>query len=496
MSAKLMHVVGARPNFVKLAPVIAALADEAGLEQLVVHTGQHYDARMSDDILADLQFPTPDVYLGIGSGTHAEQTGRTMIAFERVLLEERPELVVVAGDVNATLACALTASKAHIPVAHVESGLRSWDWTMPEEINRTITDRISALLFTHSPEARDNLVTEGIDEGRVHYVGNTMIDSLRRAEPFARRRAVWRGFGLEPHAYVLVTLHRPSNVDVADQLTGIVSALCELASRAPVVFPLHPRTAALLEATGQLDRLRGAGVWCCEPLGYIDFLSMELGAGSSPHGLGGRPGGVDRPRRPLLHAAPQHRTAGHPDPGHQHAAPRRSPGDPSGGPERRAAGRLHGAALGRARRRADRRPHPEPARPAGGSGGRMVAVMSDRRADVLREAEQLSRLLEAERFRGFDPYDALASPILATAGRHPAGSTRRDPVDEAVASQHPPRRRRARAAAHQSARALRVRIRAAGRPARRRPVPDTGPGAERVPRGERAGSRRRCRMGL
>lgn len=280
MSPKLMHVVGARPNFVKLAPVIAALADDTKVEQLVVHTGQHYDARMSDDILADLQFPTPDVYLGIGSGTHAEQTGRTMIAFERVLLEERPDLVVVAGDVNATLACALTAAKAHIPVAHVESGLRSWDWTMPEEINRTITDRISALLFTHSPEARDNLVTEGIDEDRVYYVGNTMIDSLRRAEPFARRRAVWRGFGLEPHAYVLVTLHRPSNVDVADQLTGIVGALCELASRAPVVFPLHPRTAALLEATGQLDRVRDAGVCCCEPLGYIDFLSMELGAGA------------------------------------------------------------------------------------------------------------------------------------------------------------------------------------------------------------------------
>ncbi len=207
--APIAYVVGARPNFVKMAPVIQAMRHLTPARELVVHTGQHYDARLSGDVLADLDFPEPDVSLGVGSGTHGDQTGRVLIAFEQVLLEHSPELVVVAGDVNSTLACALAASKMGIPVAHVESGLRSEDWSMPEEINRVLTDRLSDLLLTHSPEAAENLISEGIDAGRIRFVGNTMIDSLRRLEGKARDRAAWRDLGVTPREYVLVTLHRP-----------------------------------------------------------------------------------------------------------------------------------------------------------------------------------------------------------------------------------------------------------------------------------------------
>ena len=187
--ATMVHVVGARPNFVKMAPVIAALDECPELRSLVVHTGQHYDGKMSDDILADLEFRAPDRFLGVGSGNHGEQTAKVLTAMEQVLIETSPVAVVVAGDVNSTLAAALAAAKLGIPVAHLESGLRSEDWSMPEEINRVLTDRLSDLLFTHSPEAEENLSREGIEGGRVHYVGNTMIDSLRRCERRARDRA-------------------------------------------------------------------------------------------------------------------------------------------------------------------------------------------------------------------------------------------------------------------------------------------------------------------
>ena len=192
----IMHVVGARPNFVKMAPVVEALDRSAAFDQFIVHTGQHYDARMSEDVLADLDFPVPDRFLGVGSGPHGEQTAKVLSGFEQVLFEAQPRAVVVAGDVNSTLACALAASKLGIPVAHLEAGLRSGDWSMPEEINRVLTDRLSEVLLTHSPEALDNLISEGIDPARVHYVGNTMIDSLRRCEKRARARAVHADFGL------------------------------------------------------------------------------------------------------------------------------------------------------------------------------------------------------------------------------------------------------------------------------------------------------------
>jgi UDP-N-acetylglucosamine 2-epimerase (non-hydrolysing) len=273
-------VVGTRPNFVKAAPVIEALEADERIGQLVVHTGQHYDAALSDEILQDLGFPVPHRFLGVGSGTHAEQTGKTLIEVERVLQAERPDLVVVSGDVNATLAAALAAAKLSIPLAHIESGLRSRDWTMPEEINRVLTDRLCEILFTHSPEAADNLAVEGVDPARVHYVGNTMIDSLRRFEDAARAAETWTRLGVEPAHYVLVTLHRPSNVDDPARLSAIVEALAELASSVAVVFPIHPRTRERLDVEGSIARLASTGVRCLDPLGYLDFLSLELAAGA------------------------------------------------------------------------------------------------------------------------------------------------------------------------------------------------------------------------
>ena len=273
-------MVGARPNFVKMAPIIEALARRDHIRQYVVHTGQHYDERMSDEMLADLQFPEPDAFLGVGSGTHGDQTGRVLIAFEEVLLARRPDVVVVGGDVNSTLACALAAAKLGIPVAHVEAGLRSGDWTMPEEVNRVLTDRLSHFLFTHSPEAEENLTSEGIAPERIHYVGNTMIDSLRQFEVPARERKTWRGLGLAEREYVLITLHRPSNVDDPARLNPLVDGLCRLARRTPSVFPIHPRTRLRLQQAGRLEELEAAGVRCIEPVGYLDFLSLEIGSGA------------------------------------------------------------------------------------------------------------------------------------------------------------------------------------------------------------------------
>jgi UDP-N-acetylglucosamine 2-epimerase (non-hydrolysing) len=282
-----VHVVGARPNFVKLAPVIAALEERGDVEQRIVHTGQHYDERMSAEMLSDLEFPEPDVFLGVGSGTHGAQTARALEAFEGVLLEEGADLVCVGGDVNSTLAVALATAKLGIPIAHVEAGLRSFDWTMPEEINRVLTDRLSDILFTHSPEATTNLAAEGIDPARVRFVGNTMIDSLRRFEARAEERRPWRTLRLQRGDYVLVTLHRPSNVDDAPQLRRVVDALVGLAGHARVVFPVHPRTTERLRAEGLLASLLAAGVECLEPLGYLDFLGLEIGAGAIVTDSGG-----------------------------------------------------------------------------------------------------------------------------------------------------------------------------------------------------------------
>jgi UDP-N-acetylglucosamine 2-epimerase (non-hydrolysing) len=242
---------------------------------------------MSAEILTDLRFPAPDIFLDVGSGTHGAQTARTLEAVERVLLEERPTLVCVGGDVNSTLAGALAAAKLGVPVAHIEAGLRSFDWTMPEEINRVVTDRLSQVLFTHSPECEDNLRAEGIDAARVHFVGNTMIDSLRRFEYEAAARRPWQAAALQRGGYVLVTLHRPSNVDDIAQLRRIVTALGELAAAVPVLFPLHPRTRARLAQDELMAELVGSGVRCVAAAGYLDFLGLEIGAGAIVTDSGG-----------------------------------------------------------------------------------------------------------------------------------------------------------------------------------------------------------------
>jgi UDP-N-acetylglucosamine 2-epimerase (non-hydrolysing) len=262
-------VVGARPNFMKMAPIIQAIS-RMGLPQVFVHTGQHYDNKMSAVFFDELGMPKPDVYLGVGSGTHAAQTARVMTAFEEVLLEHQPDLVVVAGDVNSTLACALTAAKLHIPVAHVEAGLRSFDRDMPEEINRVLTDHLSDLLFITEPSGQENLLKEGIDPGRMHFVGNTMIDSIHTHLEAALQKSPWTDFDLQPDSYCLVTLHRPANVDVAETLQEILSALEEIGHSWPILFPAHPRTSQRISQWG----LSARNIRFVPPLGYLDFLGL------------------------------------------------------------------------------------------------------------------------------------------------------------------------------------------------------------------------------
>jgi UDP-N-acetylglucosamine 2-epimerase (non-hydrolysing) len=270
--ALVVHVVGARPNFMKVAPVMRALAAR-GVAQRLVHTGQHYDAKMSDVFFADLGLPEPDVHLGVGSGSHAEQTAKVMLAFERAL-EELPGVgwVLVPGDVNSTLAATLVAAKRGIRVAHLEAGLRSFDRRMPEELNRVATDHLADLLLTPSADGDANLAREGIPADRIVRVGNVMIDSLHAALPAARARAVPQSLGLAPGCYAVMTLHRPSNVDDPDTLARLLGALAEIGSELPVVFPVHPRTRARL-AEPRFEALATA-IRTIEPLGYVDFLSL------------------------------------------------------------------------------------------------------------------------------------------------------------------------------------------------------------------------------
>jgi UDP-N-acetylglucosamine 2-epimerase (non-hydrolysing) len=277
VSARVCFVVGARPNFMKSAPVHAALAElDPSLELTLLHTGQHYDEAMSDVFFRELGLPEPDEYLGVGPGSHAEQTAKALVGIERVLRDREADLCVVAGDVNSTLAGALAAVKLRVRLAHIEAGLRSFDRAMPEEHNRVLTDHVSDVLLAHSEEAILNLSREGITSG-VHLVGNTMIDSLLRHLDAARARGVPEAHGVEPGGYALVTLHRPALVDDPEKLRGVVDGLVALAAEQPVVFPLHPRTRRNLGADGEA-RLRGAGVRVTEPLGYLDFLGLEADA--------------------------------------------------------------------------------------------------------------------------------------------------------------------------------------------------------------------------
>jgi UDP-N-acetylglucosamine 2-epimerase (non-hydrolysing) len=268
------HVVGARPNYMKVAPVYAALERSGEVEQRLLHTGQHYDSSLSDVFFAELPLPRPHVLLEVGSGTHGEQTAGALVGLERAFLDMRPDLVVVPGDINSTLAGALAAVKLQIPVCHLEAGLRSFDQTMPEEHNRRLTDVLSSLLLTHSPEATDNLVAEGVSEDKIVFVGNTMIDTLFASVARARQLAVWRRYGLEEASYLLVTLHRPALVDSPLMLGQTLAALERISGVFPVIFPMHPRTAQRIENL----RLTTSGIVIAPPLPYSDFLSLELGA--------------------------------------------------------------------------------------------------------------------------------------------------------------------------------------------------------------------------
>lgn len=260
----------------KIAPVISEIGRRKGrLESLLVHTGQHYDEAMSDSFFEELGIPRPDINLEVGSASHAEQTARVMIAFERVLLEQRPDWVVVVGDVNSTMAATLVASKMEVRVAHIEAGLRSRDRSMPEEINRIVTDALADLLLTPSLDANRNLEHEGISPDKICFVGNVMIDTLRRNLERARARQTLERFGLKPREFAAMTLHRPSNVDTSNVLAGILDAVDFLQRRLPVVFPVHPRTRARLEEFGLTERVAAQkNLILSEPLGYLDFLQL------------------------------------------------------------------------------------------------------------------------------------------------------------------------------------------------------------------------------
>lgn len=275
---KIISVVGARPNFMKVAPIHKSLKKyEDKITHLICHTGQHYDEKMSKVFFEDLELPQPDFYLGVGSGSHAEQTANVMIEFEKILINEKPDLVLVVGDVNSTIACSLTAKKLHIKVVHVEAGLRSFDMEMPEEINRILTDRISDFLFVTEKSGLENLKNEGVDDSKVFFVGNVMIDSLVHYQPKIDKSSILEHLNLSPSNFCLVTLHRPSNVDTKDSLEKLVNFLNILAKERKVVFPIHPRTKSNLEKYALIQTLSDA-IILSEPIGYIDFQALTKNA--------------------------------------------------------------------------------------------------------------------------------------------------------------------------------------------------------------------------
>jgi len=272
---KIHLVCAARPNFMKVAPLYHALKQETWAGPIIVHTGQHYDQNMSDAFFDDLGLPSPDIHLGVMGGTHAEQTGRVMIAYEKVLLESRPDLVVVVGDVNSTVAATLAAAKLSIKTAHLEAGLRSYDRRMPEEINRLVTDSIADMHWTPSRDASEILIREGIPPHKVHFVGNIMMDSLEMLRAKIEGQMTYREFGLQPRGYGVVTLHRPSNVDDPDVLKDLLYMLRSISQRIPLVFPVHPRTRKKMEA---FDLIRDveytSKLILPEPLSYVHFMNL------------------------------------------------------------------------------------------------------------------------------------------------------------------------------------------------------------------------------
>lgn len=276
---KVMLIAGARPNFMKVAPIYAEMKRRPGeFVPMIVHTGQHYDAAMSDAFFDDLGMPKPDIHLGVGSGSHAVQTAKIMTLFEPVVLEHKPDWVLVVGDVNSTIACALVCSKLGIKIAHVEAGLRSRDRAMPEEINRILTDSISDLLLTTSQDADENLRAEGVPSERIRFVGNVMIDSLLEHLKIAENSTIREDLGVSARNYAVMTLHRPSNVDDKATFGGLLEALIEIAQELPIVFPVHPRTRAKMEEFGFDKLVAGSNIRLIEPLGYLDFMRLYSGA--------------------------------------------------------------------------------------------------------------------------------------------------------------------------------------------------------------------------
>ena len=268
---KIDLIAGARPNFMKIAPIIDAIMEEQSkggvLHFRLIHTGQHYDKNMSDSFFVQLGIPQPNVNLGAGGGTQAEQTAAIMIGYEKLLLSEKSDLCLVVGDVTSTMACAIVAQKLHIPVGHVEAGIRSGDWTMPEEINRLVTDSITNYFFTTTPEATQTILNSGVSKDRVFWVGNTMIDTLLKQRPRFTKPRIWDDLGLEKNQYIVITLHRPANVDEEDNLKKLLDEIIANSKGLPIIFPVHPRTAKILEST----KIAHQQLHTIEPQGYLEF---------------------------------------------------------------------------------------------------------------------------------------------------------------------------------------------------------------------------------
>ncbi|MHB2153664.1 non-hydrolyzing UDP-N-acetylglucosamine 2-epimerase [Calditrichota bacterium GD2] len=272
---KVINVVGARPNFMKIAPIQREMSKYSNIKPVLVHTGQHYDKRMSKLFFNDLQLPEPDIYLGVGSGTHAEQTAKIMTHFEKILNEEKPDLVLVVGDVNSTAACSMVAAKMNTKIAHVEAGLRSFDRTMPEEINRLVTDVLSDLLFVTEKSGLENLKREGIADHKVHFVGHVMIDSLIYFKPKADQSAILDELNLTPGEYGVITLHRPSNVDNKQNFEKLLNAFAQIEQRLPLIFPIHPRSQKMIDQFGLREEVeKMSNLRLLDPLGYLDFMKL------------------------------------------------------------------------------------------------------------------------------------------------------------------------------------------------------------------------------
>jgi UDP-N-acetylglucosamine 2-epimerase (non-hydrolysing) len=268
---KILSIVGARPNFMKIAPIVDALKQHESVEHFLVHTGQHYDEKMSKLFFDELGIPEPNMNLGVGPGSQAQQTAEMMVKLEKVMLEQNPDLVIVVGDCNSALAGAIVAAKLKIKIAHIEAGLRSFNWEMPEEINRIVVDKVSNLLFTTENSANENLKKEGITEG-VHFVGNVMIDTLLKSLEKAKTSKVLELLNLETKNYAVLTLHRPGNVDKKEVLIGLLDTLAEISEKTKIVFPIHPRTKKMIDEFGLTDKLNSLQI--IEPLGYLDFLNL------------------------------------------------------------------------------------------------------------------------------------------------------------------------------------------------------------------------------